>query len=161
MSGSLQLHLVRHADAGDSDAWTGPDADRPLSDKGRAQAERLGRHLAALGFKADAVLSSPKLRALETAEIVAAAVGRKATPDDRLAEGVDVASLRLVLEDAGGPRRPIVVGHDPAFSDLVQTLTGADAPMKKGALARIDVDGEVAPNAGMLRWLLPPDALRR
>ena len=50
----MLLHLLRHADAGDPEAWTGPDAARPLSDKGRAQAERLGAFLAEHGFKTDA-----------------------------------------------------------------------------------------------------------
>ena len=48
----MLLHLLRHAHAGDPGAWDGPDADRPLSDKGRAQADRLGAHLVSIGFRA-------------------------------------------------------------------------------------------------------------
>ena len=69
--GSRHLHLLRHADAGDPEAWRGDDAARPLSPKGEAQAERLGAFLAGAGFRTDAVISSPKVRARRTAEIVA------------------------------------------------------------------------------------------
>ncbi len=55
---------------------------------------------------------------------------------------------------------PSVVGHDPDFSELVSELVGAPIPMRKGALARIDVERPLAPGAGDLRWLVPPDLLR-
>ena len=59
----IELYFLRHAHAGDPEAWTGDDAARPLSDKGEKQAERLGAFLAGVGFKPDAIISSPKLRA--------------------------------------------------------------------------------------------------
>ena len=63
MSGrEIQLHLLRHAHAGDPMKWSGPDDVRPLSEKGRLQAERLGLLLADAAFEPDAILSSPKLR---------------------------------------------------------------------------------------------------
>ena len=70
-----ELYLLRHADAGDPEAWKGDDADRPLSGKGEKQSERLGRFLAGTAFRADVVLTSPKVRALRTAEIVAERLG--------------------------------------------------------------------------------------
>lgn len=152
----LRLHLLRHADATHRD-WTGPDAERPLTEKGRRQAERLGRHLASVGFTADAILSSPLVRARETAEIVASALGGEVRIEDRLASGVTPAAVEAIVADAGRPGRVVLVGHDPDFSELVQELTDARAPMKKGALARIDLPGPVAAGTGVLRWLLPPD----
>jgi phosphohistidine phosphatase SixA len=53
----------------------------------------------------------------------------------------------------------MLVGHDPDFSELASLLTGTDIAMKKGALARIDLDGPVEAGMGRLRWLLPPDLL--
>src|SRR6188508_1633395 len=114
----MLLHLVRHADAGDPEAWTGPDAARPLSDKGRAQADRLGAFLAAHDFKADAAIASPKLRAVQTAEIVAGHLGIAVTQDKRLAEPLDLPTLDAVLTDAHDPERPILFGHDPDFSEF-------------------------------------------
>ena len=68
-SNVIELHLLRHAHAGDPMAWDGPDERRPLSDKGEKQADRLGRFLAGVGFAADAVITSPKVRAAQTAEM--------------------------------------------------------------------------------------------
>jgi len=140
--------------------WAGPDEVRPLSDKGEKQAERLGRFLAGIRFAPDAVVTSPKVRARQTAEIVAGQLGLGVTIDDRLAGGLDVDSLEAILGDAGDPSRPMIVGHDPDFSELVAELCGAaEIPMKKGALARIDVERPLGAGTGTLRWLVPPDLL--
>jgi phosphohistidine phosphatase len=161
-TGAVQLYLLRHADAGDPETWRGDDDVRPLSPKGVRQAERLGRHLAAVGFAPDTILSSPLVRALQTAEIVGRALGVGVVVDERLANHVGLELVERVLHDAGRPRRPVLVGHDPSFSDLVTTLIDArPVPMKKGALARIDVAGELRAGAGVLRWLLPPDLVPR
>jgi phosphohistidine phosphatase len=157
----MELYLLRHADAGDPGAWDGPDERRPLSDKGEKQADRLGRFLAGIGFQADAIITSPKARALGTATIVAARLGLPVGQDERLADEVGVGTLEGILRDAGDPLRPVVVGHDPDFTDLVALLCGAArVPMRKGALARIDVARPLEPGGGTLRWLVPPDLLR-
>lgn len=159
---SVSLHLLRHADAGDPEKWQGDDAARPLSEKGVRQAERLGRHLAKVGFEPDAILSSPKARALQTAEIVGRALGVAATVDDRLAGSLNPAAVAALLRDAGGPGKPVLVGHDPDFSELLAELTGApDLTMKKGAIARVDLAEGVRAGGGVLRWLLPPDLVPR
>ncbi len=156
----MELYLVRHAHAGDPAKWHGADADRPLSAKGRAQCERLGRFLADVGFDPDAIVSSPALRASETAELLAEAVGIPVTIDTRLAPGFDLAALVELLGDLGDPARLIVVGHDPDFTDLLSDLVGAPSVvMRKGALARVDLELPIAPGAGALRWLVPPDLL--
>lgn len=160
-SRSVQLHLLRHADAGDPGAWRGDDRLRPLSDKGVRQAERLGQHLARIGFQPDAILTSPKVRAAQTAEIVGRAVGVEVGQDERLGAGVTLTVLGDLLGEAAA-RSVVLVGHDPDFSELLATLTGsAELPMKKGALARIDLRRGTAPGAGVLRWLLPPDLVPR
>ncbi len=157
----MLLHLIRHAHAGDPAAWEGPDAARPLSEKGRSQAERMGRFLADIGFKTDGIVTSPKLRALQTAEIVAAHLGIDVVEDQRLAGVLDLETVVAVLRDAEDEERPVLVGHDPDLSELVSILCDtANAPMRKGALARIEIDNPLEPGAGILRWMIPPDALR-
>ena len=159
----IELHLLRHAHAGDPEAWPGPDATRPLSDKGERQAERLGRFLAAGGFKPDAMISSPRVRALQTAEIVLGQLGLdvEVRVDERLGGGLDLDDVEALLRDAGGPARPVIVGHDPDFSELLATLSGtADMPMRKGAIARLDIAGRLEPGGGVLRWLVPPELLK-
>ena len=156
----ITLFLLRHAHAGDPERWTGDDDIRPLTDKGRRQAERVGRLLAAAGVTPDAVLTSPLVRARETAEIVADILGVPVRLEPRLGEPLDLATVDRILAGAGDPRRPVLVGHDPDFSDLVSQLVGAPIPMRKGTLARIDVERPLEPGAGELRWLVPPDLLR-
>jgi phosphohistidine phosphatase len=161
-SPDLQLHFLRHADAGDPEGWTGDDAQRPLSDKGELQAERLGSFLSEVGFQPDAIISSPKIRARRTGEVVGAAVGVGVRLDERLAGGFDPATVDAILADAGNPARPVLVGHDPDFSQVLGWLANADGlTMKKGAFARVDVRGPVAEGRGTLRWLIPPDLLDR
>jgi len=158
----LQLHFLRHADAGDPEGWAADDALRPLSPKGELQAERLGSFLAEVGFRPDALISSPKVRARRTAEIVGAAIGIGVRLDDRLGGGFDPVMLAAILADAGGPVRPVVVGHDPDFSHMISWLANTDGlTMKKGAFARVDVRGSIAAGRGTLRWLVPPDLLDR
>lgn len=158
----IALYLLRHAHAGDAETWHGDDDVRPLSDKGVRQAERLGLHLALAGFEPDVILTSPKLRASQTADIVAAAIGKPVTIDERLGKPFGLGPLGKVLAEHGSARQPVLVGHDPDFSDLLATLTGAPTlPMKKGALARVDLVMGVEPGGGVLRWLIPPDALPR
>jgi phosphohistidine phosphatase len=157
----MELYLVRHAHAGDPGAWDGPDERRPLSDKGEKQSDRLGRFLAGIGFVADAIITSPKVRAAQTARIVAAQLGVSVGEDDRLGGEVGIGTLESILRDAGNPGRAIIVGHDPDFTDLVALLCGAArVPMKKGALARIDAERPLQPGGGTLRWLVPPDLLK-
>jgi phosphohistidine phosphatase len=158
----MELYLLRHAHAGDPDAWDRPDALRPLSERGERQAEALGTFLARIGFQPDAIVTSPKVRAAETAELVAKHLGVTVTVDDRLGGPLDPGVVEGIVADVEASSRVVLVGHDPDFSELVASLSGnADVPMKKGALARIDIDRPIEAAGGRLRWLIPPDALSR
>jgi phosphohistidine phosphatase len=155
-----ELYFLRHADAGDPEAWTGPDEARPLSGKGEKQARRLGKLLGDVGFKPDAVISSPKVRARQTAEILADALDVSVELDERLGGGLDAVAIEAILFDAGEPRRPVLVGHDPDFSELAAWIGGAvDLPLKKGAFVRIDTVRPISRGSGTVRWLVPPDLL--
>jgi phosphohistidine phosphatase len=122
------LWLLRHAVAADGE----PDEQRPLTEKGRTQAEVAGQALAYLGEEIDACLSSPKRRALETAELACESLGLEVTPEPALGgEPFDVREITAGLGNV------LLVGHDPSFSLLLHDLTGAQARMKKGGLAGI------------------------
>ena len=153
----LQLYLLRHADAGDPMAWPGDDAERPLSAKGKRQARRLGSLLADIGWKPDLILTSPKVRAAQTARLVGRAVD--VTPDEegRLATAFELNDIGRILAAHPEAKRVVLVGHDPDFSSAASTLTGAAIELRKGAIARIDL-ADNAPTAvqGALRWLIPP-----
>ena len=157
----IALHLLRHAHAGDPAKWDADDASRPLSEKGRRQAKDLGGLLAVIDEPPDLFITSPKARSVQTAEIVAKAMRDrvKVVVDDRLGGALDLAAVNAILEDAGPAYRPCLVGHDPDFSELLGEFLGTGPiPMRKAALARVDFAGdEVAPGAGTLRYLLPPE----
>ena len=156
----VQLYLLRHAHAGDPAKWTGPDSARPLSDKGQGQAVRMGLFLADAGFLPDLIMSSPLVRALETARLVATPLGLPIIVSNDLASSLDLDSLDRLLTRAGNPRRPLLVGHDPDFSMLAADLAGvAELPVRKGTLLRIDTRRPLQAGSGVLRWLLPPDLL--
>jgi phosphohistidine phosphatase len=156
----VELSLLRHAHAGDPMKWAGADDLRPLSEKGRLQSERLGLFLARSGFRPSVIISSPKTRAMETARLVAAALGIRVDVADPLGGPLDIATLEELLRAAGNPARPMLVGHDPDFSTLAAELTGvSDLPVRKAALVRIDLPRPLQPGSGILRWLVPPDLL--
>jgi phosphohistidine phosphatase len=139
------LWLLRHGDAEDGS----PDAERPLTDKGRRQAEAVGAALRALGVDVDACLTSPKVRAAETARIACDMLGVEPQLEPKLSGGpFDAEALAAGLgEDV------LLVGHDPDFSMAVHSLTGAQVRMKKGGLAGIE--------KGELMVLLRPSELKR
>ena len=153
----LQLYLLRHADAGDPMAWPGDDAERPLSAKGKRQARRLGSMLADIGWKPDLILTSPKVRAAQTARLVGRAVDVEPTDETRLASAFELGDVGSMLAGHPEARRVVLVGHDPDFSSVASTLTGAAIELRKGAIARIDLtDSAPAAGNGALRWLIPP-----
>ena len=138
----IALHLLRHAHAGDATRWSGDDDERPLSEKGIRQSERLGRLLATSTTRPDLFITSPRLRASQTAEIVAEALGERVVVDERLAGPLDASVVAEILARQDSAERPCLVGHDPDFSELLGELVGLDAiPMRKGAIARVDVGG--------------------
>ena len=122
--------MLRHADAEDGS----PDSDRRLSAKGRSQAEAAGRALAVMGVEMDACVTSPKVRARDTAALVCKELGVQPEEDRRLEGGP--FDPRELAEGRG--EHVLLVGHDPDFSLAVNHLTGAQVRMKKGGLAAID-----------------------
>ncbi|MEO6859171.1 MAG: histidine phosphatase family protein [Solirubrobacteraceae bacterium] len=127
------LWLLRHTEAADGL----PDDERPLTERGVRQAQDAGHALERLGVKIDVCLSSPKLRARQTAQYACAPLGVEVTVDRRLAgEPIDVEELIAGLGEV------LLVGHDPSFSLLLHDLTGAQARMRKGGLAAVK-EGEL------------------
>ena len=158
-SGRVRVHLLRHAHAGDAFEWIGDDDLRPLTKKGRRQAERLGAFLEVHGVRPDVIVSSPLVRARQTAEIVAEALGMTIKVDPRLGSGFGKRDLWSLLDETAA-REIMLVGHDPDFSSLLTYLIdAAGMTMKKGALATVDLHTKLGDGEGELRWLVPPDLL--
>ena len=124
------LWLLRHGDAADGS----PDTERPLTDKGTRQSRDAGLALKAAGVKLSACLTSPKVRAVQTAELACEPFGIEPQLEPKLAGGpFDAEALAAGLGD-----HVLLVGHDPDFSMAVHALTGAQVRMKKGGLAGVE-----------------------
>jgi len=164
MAGPYELYLIRHAIAEErGDAWP-DDAKRPLTEQGMSRMRKSVRGLARLGVAMDVILTSPLVRARQTAEIVAA--GLEPRPAiltiDSLTPAGTFAALAADLEKHTRKTRLALVGHEPNIGEIAARLLGTRHPIefKKGAVCRIDVD-ELPPHGpGDLRWFLPPRALR-
>ena len=137
------IWLLRHGEAEDGS----PDAERRLTDDGRQQARTAGDALARLGVEFDACVTSPKVRARDTARLACEPLGVEVSEDDRLEAGpFDVGE---VTEGRGD--EVLLVGHDPDFSMAVHSETGAQVRLPKGGIAAID--------RGELKVLLRPQEL--
>jgi phosphohistidine phosphatase len=159
-----ELYVIRHGLAEErSEAWP-DDNKRPLTPDGVSRMRKATRGLANLGVTIDIVLTSPLVRARQTAEIVAG--GLEPRPSliniDSLAPDGSYAAIIADLEKHGRRQRIALVGHEPSIGDLAARLIGSRHALefKKGAICRIDLD-EVPPvSPGDLRWMLTPKILR-
>ena len=118
----MRLYLVRHAEA----APGTPDELRTLTPEGREQARQLGERLRGEGVVADAVLTSPLLRARETGTELARPSGLDSEPDERLAPGATAEDVKAAAEGRG--ETVVVVGHQPDCSRIAAALTGGPEP---------------------------------
>ena len=146
-----QVWLLRHAEA--EPHGTRTDAQRKLTERGEQQAAAAGTALEKLAGGFELALTSPKVRAAETARIALASLG--GAPAQEFAPLADALDGRGVIEQAralGADGRLLLVGHEPQLSTLVAELTGAHADLKKGGIAVVRLDG----GGGELAVLLRP-----
>ena len=127
----VRLILVRHAHSDPGD----PDELRPLSVRGRDEARALGERLAV--ERPDLVVSSPLLRARETAAAIAKAAGAELRVDERLAPGAAADDLVAAVEGAG--ETVVTVGHQPDCSEIALALTGTDPGFPTAGSYELDV----------------------
>lgn len=127
------LWLLRHAEAADGH----PDEARPLTARGIEQARNAGLALTRLGVKLDGCLSSPKRRALETAELACAPLDVEIITEGQIAaSSYDPEQLAAGLDNA------MLVGHNPSMSTVLHDMTGARVHLRKGGIAAVK-DGEL------------------
>ena len=127
----MRLILVRHAEAAAGD----PDDLRPLTPAGRDAARELAARLAPEA--PEAVLSSPLLRARETAAAIAEAAGLEAQADERLAPGATADDVRGAA--AGRGETVVAVGHQPDCSEIVLALTGREVRFRPGGYCEVEL----------------------
>lgn len=121
----MDVYLVRHAKAGSRSRYEGDDTERPLSDKGRAQAEALAARLATAGVTA--LLSSPYARCMQTLEPLSAELGLPIEPTDSLAEGAGPDAALALIESTDAPI--VLCSHGDVIGDVVNRLARRGVPV--------------------------------
>ena len=129
----MLLFLVRHAHSDPGE----PDELRPLSARGRGETQALAERLAAHSTPPRLVLTSPLVRARETAEALAEATAAELRIDERLAPGASAENLRESVDDESGP--VAAVCHQPDCSEIALALTGGDPGFPPGGVAEIEL----------------------
>jgi phosphohistidine phosphatase len=148
----MYLYFVRHGDAS-NDARS--DRERPLTEKGKKRTQQAASVLAALAVAPAAVYSSPRVRARQTAAILARALDASVTIRDEMDFDFSPLGLHLLIENHAPDAEILLVGHNPSISEVVNALTGASISMRKGAIACVELP-QGASVGGELLWLMPP-----
>jgi phosphohistidine phosphatase len=163
MSDGYRLYIVRHAIAEERGDAYPDDSLRPLSAKGIARFQKVARGLRALDVSIDRVLSSPLVRARQTANILAEEVdGRPDVVEVRgLVPDASYEDLCAELEACRGLSSIALVGHEPSIGKIASRLIGLRAALefKKGAVCRVDVATLPPSGPGSLRWFAWPKML--
>ena len=161
----FELYLIRHGVAAERGLAWPDDATRPLTEEGIGRMKKAAKGLKRLDVRLDVVVSSPLVRARQTAEVVAG-VFDEMPPlvfTTALAPGGRYSDLLADLQTQVRRTRIALVGHEPDLGRLAARLAGSRRAFefKKGAVCRIDVDALPPERSSTLRWFLPPSILRR
>src|SRR5580704_3455933 len=163
----MEIYVVRHGIAIDrEDPKCPPDPERYLTEEGIEKTKRVAAAVAALGASPDLLLSSPYVRAMETAEIFASALDyskQKIRRTDSLLPGAEPSLFFRELAKDKQTSTLFVVGHAPQLDDIIAAVLGSKHHMtslKKAGVALLELK-RVSPPNGQLVWLAPPKLLRR
>jgi phosphohistidine phosphatase len=162
---TLELYLIRHGVAAERGEEYPDDSKRPLTSDGIARLRKEAKALDALGVEFDQILSSPLVRARQTADVFGETM--KAKPPIANTDALTPAgSPAAVIQELGKHMRKAriaLVGHEPNMGELAAHLIGAKVPLpfKKGAICRIDFSVFPPKGKGQLCWFATPRMLRR
>ena len=159
----MTLYFLRHGPAGDRDTWQGSDFDRPLTADGKKRIACEAKTIAGLDLGIGLVVTSPLVRARQTAQIVVDELDLRdaLVEDERVGLSFSTRALEEILRDRASASALMFVGHEPSMSQTVgELIGGGDVDFKKGALASVEVTRQ-APLAGRLLWLAAPKLLTR
>ena len=159
----MEIYFLRHANAGEPKLNREKDEQRPLDKLGTEQCHIVGRALAALDLKLDAIISSPLLRAQQTATLVAEELGHKndIVLDEGLRPEAGYERFEELLAHHKDKAAIMVVGHNPSQTEfLTQLVIGSASEaieLKKCAVARVD---KKSGSPAVLKWMMPPKLVR-
>lgn len=155
----MKIYFLRHGVAVEPGEWKGNDYDRPLTSDGRERMAREAKAIRKLELDLDVILTSPLVRAKETAEIVARELKITSKEDERLGGDFDIATLEAILQGCADLKALMLVGHEPSMSSVIGRLVGvARVELKKGGLACVELP-DASTLTGELLSLIPPKVL--
>jgi phosphohistidine phosphatase len=160
----MNLYILRHGIAVEHGApGYENDADRPLTAEGERKLRRIAEAMEELDLSFNLILSSPLVRAHQTAQIVAKALGasKRLELSDTLVPGGNTAELiALINQLQPSPENVLLVGHEPYLSGLISLLVsgteGLAITMKKGGLCKLSTEALQHGRCASLQWLLTP-----
>ena len=158
--------LVRHGIAVEPDEWEGTEENRPLTNKGKRHIRQAAEGLAALDCTPTLLVTSPFVRAYDTARLLRTVISPtlKIETRNELTPGTKPERLVVFLRTLPSDARVICVGHEPQLGELVSLLLCGKAlpnfPLKKAGAACIESEGLMDLGQGRLRWWLKPMQLR-
>ena len=161
----MEIYILRHGIAVPRGTAGYPNDDRPLTEEGIQKMKSVAKGIAQVVKRIDLILTSPMLRALETAKITAKSIEGKAKAEvcKELLPGNPVNGIIEHLQKQKDKNRILLVGHEPDLGLIASSLLGSGkslVELKKGSLCRIDVSSLPPPEPGKLVWLLTPRQLR-
>ncbi len=155
----MKIYFLRHGIAVEPEDWKGDDYDRPLTSDGRERMGQEAKAIRKLDLGLDAILTSPLVRAKETAEIVARELKVVSKEDERLGGDFDMSALEAILQGCADLKSLMLVGHEPSMSSVIGRLIGvARMDLKKGGLACVELP-DASTMTGELHSLIPPKVL--
>lgn len=160
----IELYLIRHGLASERGREWPDDAKRPLTPSGISKLRKEAQALEAIQVAFDQIISSPLVRARQTADVFAEMKNKPPVmTSDALSPAGTPAAVTQELAKHLRKGRIALVGHEPNLGELAAFLIGAHSSLefKKGGICRIDFDVPPARAAGMLRWFVTPKILRK
>jgi len=164
----MNLYILRHGIAVEPGTpGYEQDSERPLIPKGRRQLQQIAGTMEKMDLRFDLVVSSPLLRAEQTAEIIAKSLkleARSRTSDALKPDGNPITLVRQLNELNPAPEDVLLIGHQPNLNRLISLLTAGDMDMvidlKKGGLCKLETESLQTGQCAMLAWLLTPKQMR-
>jgi phosphohistidine phosphatase len=152
----MKLYLVRHAEAIERSGMA-PDASRYLTPQGRISFRKIARRVRKAGIAPEIIFTSPLLRAVQTAEILAERLKYEGpvVVANEISPGFDDRALRSLLAVAGNLAEAAFVGHEPDLGDVAATLLSLRGgfPLRKGAVVALEVEGSAQRGTGKFLWM--------
>lgn len=156
----MKIYLIRHGSAVGIGGGVTRDAQRTLTSEGKDEARHVARAMKSIGVKPDILVTSPLVRAKETAEILQSELGGELHTSDSLAPGVTPANVFRFLTKFPDANEIVLAGHEPDMGDLVKVLVGGGIeftlPFTQAGVCCVEL-ADIPPSmAGVMKWLITP-----